>query len=759
MYLKSLEIAGFKSFGKKSSLAFTTPITAVVGPNGSGKSNVAESFRFVLGEQSIKSLRGKKGEDLIWNGSNAVPRAGRASVTLTLDNARRLLNLDFDEVKIERVVNRDGTNEYLLNGSQVRLRDVVELLAGANIGSSGHHIISQGEADRVLSANPKERRAMIEDALGLRIYQYKKDESIKKLQKTQENKTQVESLRRENTPHLKFLERQMHKIERARTLREELVHVYREYLRREERYIHFEQERLAGDREGPQRELEQVLGDLEHARRQLNDSQIRDKNSNELLSLESELASLRRSASDTSRELGRLEGQIAFEERRLEEEARKAHEEDGRAIPYKEVRSVAHEVEQKVNEGRGSDSLDHVKGLLGDTHEAVQGVVMRYASHTTNEAPNTEALERLKHEKGACEARLQELETRSGEVERAMRALKEMMEQELSVNRSLEQNMFALLGRESEIRQVLAQLASRESALRKAQDDLKREIAEAVALIGRAVAGYADDDVRDVSFSIQEIENEDRSVQEDRRRNLEKMKIRLEELGGAGADEIEKEYTDVKERDAFLEREILDLEKSSDALQALIDSLDRELDEKFEQGLNAISHQFNEFFTTMFGGGSAVLDVVATAKRKKISDMLGFGEASGGEMLDGDDSTEDENGVEIRVSLPGKRVKGLILLSGGERALTSIALIFAMSQISAPPFIILDETDAALDEANSRRYGDMIETLSKKSQLILITHNRETMSRAGVLYGVTMGSDGVSKLLSVKFEEAASVAK
>ena len=113
----------------------------------------------------------------------------------------------------------------------------------------------------------------------------------------------------------------------------------------------------------------------------------------------------------------------------------------------------------------------------------------------------------------------------------------------------------------------------------------------------------------------------------------------------------------------------------------------------------------------------------------------------------------------MAVKLPNKRVKGLEMLSGGERALTSIALIFAMSQVNPPPFIILDETDAALDEANSRRYGDMIEELAKKSQLILITHNRETMSRASILYGVTMGSDGISKLLSVKFDEAVAVAK
>src|ERR1043166_2955741 len=128
MRLKSIELAGFKSFAKKTQLEFGTDITAVVGPNGSGKSNVAESFRFVLGEQSMKSMRGKRGEDLIWNGSSTSPRANRASVKLVFDNrpsgGRRGLNLDFDEVSIERVVHRDGVNDYLLNGSQVRLRDI-----------------------------------------------------------------------------------------------------------------------------------------------------------------------------------------------------------------------------------------------------------------------------------------------------------------------------------------------------------------------------------------------------------------------------------------------------------------------------------------------------------------------------------------------------------------------------------------------------------------------------------------------------------
>ena len=209
MYLKSLELSGFKSFAKKSIFDFTSDISGIVGPNGSGKSNVAEAFSFALGEQSIKSLRGKRGEDLIFNGSKAIPRSNRASVKVVFDNNKRFLDIDFDEVTVERSVHRDSINQYFINGSQVRLRDVVELLASANIGSSGHHIISQGEADRILNANIKERKEMIEDALGLKVYQYKKQESARKLEKTEENIAQVESLRKEIAPHIKFLKKQV----------------------------------------------------------------------------------------------------------------------------------------------------------------------------------------------------------------------------------------------------------------------------------------------------------------------------------------------------------------------------------------------------------------------------------------------------------------------------------------------------------------------------------------------------------------------
>src|SRR3990167_8111448 len=218
MRLKTLEMNGFKSFAQKTVLEFESPIVSVVGPNGSGKSNVVEAIRYVLGEQSMKSMRGKSGVDLIFKGSKNLPKGSRAGVTIYFNNSDKVfklvddggenVNLNYDTISITRQVFPDGLNKYILNGTEVRLKDIHNLLASVNIGSSGHHIISQGEADRILNANMKERRAMVEDALGLKIYQYKIKESERKLERTNENMKEVTLMRRENAPHLNFLRKQ-----------------------------------------------------------------------------------------------------------------------------------------------------------------------------------------------------------------------------------------------------------------------------------------------------------------------------------------------------------------------------------------------------------------------------------------------------------------------------------------------------------------------------------------------------------------------
>ncbi len=751
MYLKSLELSGFKSFAKKANLDFKAQVTSIVGPNGSGKSNVAEAFRFVLGEQSIKSMRGKKTEDLIYNGGESQPRGNRASVKLVFDNTKRLLNIDFDEVTIERVIHRDSLSEYFINGSPVRLRDIVELLAGAHIGSSGHHIISQGEADRILNANVRERREMLEDALGLKIFQYKREESERKLVKTRENMDKVESLRKEIAPHLKFLKKQVEKVEKTIALREELKNLYKEYLKRESVYLEKSEKALAEESAGPKKDLERLEKELSTAKKVLEESKHKDVKSSELIDLESKLKTVRSARDEITRTSGRIEGEISSLEKMLSREKVAAATETT-TIEFSKVKEFVSRIDAIAEEISGASDMSGVKVVLSKLKQSLTSFLdSNKNTKAQSRAGDLEAEIKILRERKVeieAEGKVKELELSKFSSEYS--ALQREIEKEKDSSRDAEKTMFRIMAEENELRGKLSVVRVREEKLRLEKEDFKREVGEGAILIGRDVYLFESD--------TSEVSSEERHIQEERRKNIEKIKVRLEDSGGVSPGDVMKEFKETTERDEFLARELVDLEKSAESLTTLIKELEVKLDTLFSEGITKINKQFKEFFALMFGGGEAALAVVKEKKRKKGPSAEEMAEM-GIEASEEPEEEEMELGVDITVNLPRKKIRGLEMLSGGERALTSIALLFAISQVNPPPFIILDETDAALDEANSKKYGDMVENLSKHSQLIVITHNRETMSRAGILYGVTMGREGYSKLLSIAFNEAVAVAK
>ena len=723
MHLKQLELSGFKSFAKKTSFDFDSVVVGIVGPNGSGKSNVAEGIRFVLGEQSMKSMRGKRGEDMIWNGSNSVPKMGRASAKITFNNESRFLNIDFDEVTIERVVNRDGTNEYRINESAVRLKDVLELLAGANIGQTGHHIISQGEADKILSASPKDRREMLEDALGLKVFQYKKVESTRKLERTEENIRQVEALRKEVAPHLRFLKRQVDKLKKVEALRDEARTRFVEYFAVEAEYLKKEKELHSGSQAEKEKELAGVTKEVADAKKVLEDTPG-DSGAKEIVRISEELETVRNERNSAVRSAARLEGQIeALQKAGLDS-----------SIPAQDLSKILEEAERELESARSG--LESLTSLVTGFFQKVRGLI-----DSGNGAKSE--IEDLQKEKKSAQEKEQELSQKEQKLASELESIRKELDSVKAKERDKERLVFELTAREREIRHSLSMIQSQLDRLKLEEDEFKRELAEAGALIGRDVLQYD-------SAPTPERERE---IQEKEKRELQKIKIRIEESGAGGGDEIMREYKEAEERETHLEKELTDLAASKESLKELIKELDEELRTRFKEGLTDINKQFSHFFNLMFDGGTASLVLVKEAVRRPRS------------LEDeDDDGIPDEmektiEGIDISLNIPRKRIRSLTMLSGGERALTSIALIFAMSSVNPPPFVVLDETDAALDEANSRRYGDMVQELAKKSQLVVITHNRETMSRAGILYGVTMGNDGVSKVLSVKLEEAVQVAK
>lgn len=737
MYLKSIELSGFKSFGKKSELVFTSPIASIVGPNGSGKSNVAEAFRFVLGEQSMKSMRSKKGEDLIWGGSPMMPRANRASVKVTFDNSTRLLDIDFKEVVIERVVYRDGQNEYLLNGSQVRLKDVIRLLAGANIGGSGYQIISQGEADRILNASPKERREMVEDALGLKLYQHKKAESERKLEETAINIDKTKSLRRELAPHLNFLRHQVEKIEKAREMKDDLAAKLGDYLARENAWITQEDARLLDDARAHEHEVKQLTEKLRETRALTNAGaeSVHTSRAHELheklQEREARLTDSRRQSGEIMRELGRAEGAL---------EANHVTVEQIVAVPH--VRQFAREIETALAEAEMRQDIASVRGALNTVRDRIRSFI----DGLTGAAPvtNQEAKQHVEELGVALERKQKEEVDIVREIENMRAEIARIREASFAAER----DVIELEGHVRDAQSKLNAAHAARSHVTSLKQRFEEEVREGIALIGAAVHSWEGAEIPQGALS------EDRKEQEKRRRDIERLKIKIEESGIGNGDAVVKEFSQTRERDEFLAKELMDLESSAESLKNIIAELEKTIDIRFHEGLKHINVALKGFFTKLFSGGEASLKV-EQPKRKAKADL------EDDEDMEDIVPEEDElyAGLTVSVHLPRKKVHGLEVLSGGERALTSIALIFSMSQVNPPPFLILDETDAALDEANSKRYADMIQELGEKSQLIVITHNRATMAAAGELYGVTMSQDGVSKLLSVKLEEAARVAK
>ena len=744
MRLKNLEINGFKSFSQKTNLDFSNPIVCIVGPNGSGKSNVVEAFRFVLGEQSMKSMRGKLGLDLIFKGSKHLSRSSHASVFIYFNNSDKIfkltndggenVNLNYDTINIGREVYADGLNKYILNGGEVRLKDIHNLLASVSIGSSGHHIISQGEADRILNANGRERKEMIEDALGLKIYQYKIKEAERKLERTDNNMKEVVLLRRENAPHLNFLKKQMEKFEKAKEMQAELASLYKEYLKNESVYLELERNNLAKEKTSVAKEIKSIdqhIASIEDGTSQKENEKIEELRNSERKSNE-----IRATKGEIGRKLGRIEGMIEVEERQAEEKAEVI------ALSPEEVKTIIGDINVAVDEALNKNNTTDIKPIL----LRIKDILNKFHKRSENQQKLGYEVEinNLKNTRDTVLTEIKKIEAEENKIAEKIESLRKEIQEIIQTLRDKEKDKFSFKVKHQELSSALELIALKENNLNREIETFENEIKEGEVLIGAEILAYKNFETKEVS---------DRHTQEEQRKKIERIKIKLEDTRTSGGTEVMKEFEEMKERDQFLEKELADLSASLKIIQKLIADLKEKIDIEFKEGIKKINVEFQEFFSLMFGGGHGSLSIIEEKKKRRVEL-----DENGEELFDGEEE-EIEQGIDINVSLPHKKVKELHALSGGERSLTSIALLFAMSQVNPPPFLVLDETDATLDEANSRKYGDMLEKLSKQSQLVVVTHNRETMSRAGVLYGVTIGSNGASKLLSVKFDEATAIAK
>lgn len=751
MYLQKLEIVGFKSFAEKTALDFLPPaastkgITAIVGPNGSGKSNVADAIRWVLGEQSLKLLRGKKAEDVIFSGSEKRARCGFAEVTLFFNNEDDRLGLGYTEVTVTRRLYRDGESEYLINKSKVRLADIQLMLAQASFGARSYSVIGQGMADWILVATPQERKEFFDEAAGVRQFQLKRHQSLLKLDATRENLRQAEMLIAEIEPRLRSLQRQVKRLEERGTLEEELHGLTHQYYGT----LWLDLAKQMGTRRQTLDKLEADWKERES---------VREQALADLARLEKEetgndgFGELQAAYERLNEEKNKLRSR-EFQLRSKLEVAREVRKQTATALPLskiiEEIRGIGDVQGQLLARLKAAKTLEAVDKLFPEI-DALHARVLTLRDRLEKPAAEPVAPEKVEDpavvkDLADIAAAMTDLDGRlretQGQIQNYRQAEQSKRSQFFSLQRSLQDKINAAHALERRLADEKVEIARLEAKREALESEMAQELGE------RAERAKA------------EFNPEAETRLEEILPRIQKLKYQLQLIGGIDPEAV-KEYEDTKARFEYLDVQTVDLKQALNDLDKVIAELDQTIKVRSEAAFRQLNRDFNRYFQVLFGGGRAEL-LPIRADEGVEDDEAEEGEAkepaTEGASVPKKEKSDRVVGIDILANPPGKKIKNINMLSGGERAMTSIALICAIMVSNPSPFVVLDEVDAALDESNADRYAAIVEELAGRTQFIIITHNRYTMKRANVLYGVTMREDGTSQLLSVNLDDVSGL--
>ncbi|NQV12305.1 AAA family ATPase [Candidatus Uhrbacteria bacterium] len=753
MYLKELTLHGFKTFAKKTTLEFMAPtadscgITAIVGPNGSGKSNVADALRWVLGEQRIKTLRGKAASDVIFSGSDGKTRSGFAEVSVTFGDVSGIEGIEFSEVTITRRLYRDGESQYHINNQSARLADIHMLLAQANVGQKSYAIINQGQIDHVLVASPEERKGFFDDATGVKPLQLKRHSAALKINRTRDNLNQAELLVEEIAPRLRTLKRLITRLSQREEVESQLKLKQVQYYGTLWNTV---QEQLKTELSAFDRidiSVKKQVGILDSER--------------EAFKKIEEAAKADDKAKDevASAAISELQNRYeALQEKRTQIQEERFQIQKG--IELAKVRAVSSWTPlplSKIIEGIANlkTTLSELKKkLASDQLEAVDldnafkssEMLLNRLQKPAPEEKETDP-ELLK--------KIDELRNDDAKVVTELTIVKQSMQTSAKESKQERTELFALQRRmmaaQEELHDLESQLNGRRVALARLEtrsEDLERDMKE--------VFSGNDSEAR----SFKDSADTDKLYPE-----IQQLRHRLDLIGGIDEETV-KEFEEANTRHEFLENQIADLVQALNDTEKIIQELDDQITAQSSRLFKDIQQHFEHYFKILFRGGKAGL-VEIKAKDVAPENLPAptvTDDAGEPVVIDEEDEkpkmtkreAERIVGVDIFATPPGKKLKNINLLSGGERALTSIALISAVMATNPSPFVVLDEVDAALDEANTVRFAEIVSELCGKTQFVVITHNRATMHTADALYGVTMNNDGISQLLSVKLEDVTS---
>jgi chromosome segregation ATPase len=762
MYLRSIEMKGFKSFPARTKLEFSPGVSVIVGPNGSGKSNITDAVLWALGEQSPGAIRGASMQDVISAGGEGVGRRNAAEVEVVIDNAEGRAATELSEIAIQRSLDRSGDGTYRLNGARCRLVDVVEVLSDTNLGREMHSVISQGRVESIVHSKPRERRLLVEEAAGLGKHRKRRRRAELKLRAARDNLDRALDLEREARARLRPLKRQAQAAELgARIEREELE--LRGRLVAEE--LRFGKDRaLAAEKaaekaRAKQAAVEKRLAEVSERRRAAEERfAARDRERTQAWGLLTKLRGEQQRIAVRAASFGDREAELerALEGLRAEFGPLTLDLGSGEGAPADRARKLEEELgEIETGLSGAMDGLARARSeeAAEAEREAALGEIQAGAERAGRHARRAEGLLGERHRE-ALRARVTAGEELLDDVRAAAAGVAAA---EAAIRSRVDAIEAKVVGEQDdgdaiaeEMRECSRQESELQVEMKAASDELTEAQVEAAHLgdrraeAAKELASIAERLGEEVDPAAEALSDEERADIDRRLLRLERRRAQI----GPVNPLAEQEYEEAREHVESLQTQREDTERGMHELEALIRDIDREIERAFEQTFEATAKNFEEMVEHLFPGGRGRLRRVSLRPVRDAEEQPAAEDTEGEEESEQQEEEREVLGVEIEVTPAGKSTRKLSLLSGGEKSLVALAFVFAVFLARPCPFYILDEVEAALDDANIDRFLQLIRRFSDRAQFVIVTHQKRTMDAADVLYGVTMGGDGVTKVVS-----------
>jgi chromosome segregation ATPase len=771
LYLKHMTLRGFKSFKNKSQLFFEPGISIIVGPNGSGKSNIADAVSWVLGEQSPKSLRGSSMGDVIFRSKEE--EMGIAEVSLMFDNSDNLFNTEFRDVKFTRRVFSRGGSEYFINSSPCRLLDIQEMTADSGIGKGLNIIVNQGQINDIAVLKPVERKIIIDEILGISKHKNRRDKSIVKLQKVRNDIDRVNDLMEEIKRTMDPLEIEAKRAQKyaeiSNSLKNEEISLFIARLKRLNKNWESENQSYE-DSKRKLKETEEEILRVENEREDL--LKLIDKKASEyefwknktdrFNSERDQISSIAALIESKKNLFGTLYNMFDLELAGFKSSTKSMGEgtsqesDNAGAAYYEEISKGLKKVDglilnfmtklkEKIKDEKISDYIENEGRLIQEELKSLnkkveKGLRDRISGDHSEElnkkrgkkvAGFKERLDRVKAVKEICMINLKRSErislilnkyiSASGKIKSSLYPEFERGKDLLSNDRS---RISEFDGKKDQLNTFRLNL---ENNIYKA--DLKKEqIKEKVKIITDSIS---DDYNLSMEYALKSYSPCSDIAQSQER--VKKLKSQIKRYGSVNPNAAV-EYGKIKKRFDFLAKQRFDLIKSGKNLEELIKDVNKKIADFFYKKFDEINRCFGNYFKILF--------------------PLGEGEMA---LEKNREADSDEIGIDLKVDIGNNKFVPISLLSGGEKSLVSMAFLFSIYSINPSPFYVFDEVDASLDDVNIGRFLTLVKKFSEKQQIIIITHQKRTMEVADTIYGVTMQSNGISKIVSEKIEKYAEV--